>query len=159
MKYFEDFMPGEVQVVGEYELTKREIIAFAGQWDPQAQHIEESAARNTGFGGLIAPGVQLVALAVRLLVEQEPKVALEAAVGWDAVRFKHPVRPGERLTLLRECIESRPSKSKADRGIVRNRVSMRNHHGQIVLTFEDTILVRKRNAAPINSGVNTASPT
>ena len=73
-----------------------------------------------------------------------PKVSVLAGLGWDEVRFLGPARPGDVLTLFRECIEIRPSTSKPDRGVVKNRFTLKNHKGQSVLNYVATILVSKR---------------
>mgnify|MGYP001056958952 CR=1 FL=1 len=71
-------------------------------------------------------------------------ISVIAALGWDEVRFLGPARPGATLTLLRECLEIRPSTSKPDRGVVRNRLTLKNQTGQSLLSYVDTILVAKR---------------
>tara|TARA_B110000093_G_scaffold182669_1_gene229952 strand:+ start:87 stop:560 length:474 start_codon:yes stop_codon:yes gene_type:complete len=57
-KYFEDFSEGfvfEYQVPG---LSVEEITDFALQYDPQPFHLDETAASETHFGGLVASGFQ-----------------------------------------------------------------------------------------------------
>jgi acyl dehydratase len=143
-KYFEDFIPGTVVTIGTYSVTSEEITEYAKRWDPQPVHIDPDAARESHFGGLIACGSHVFAISVRLIVAQNPQVAVIAVLGCDKVRFTHPVRPGDILTLHIECIETRPSRSKADRGVVRNRITLINQNGEQVLSYIDTILVLKR---------------
>ena len=144
MKYFEDFIPGEVEKVGEHQLTQEEIIEYARKWDPQFFHIDPKAAANSVFQGLIAAGTHLLAITVLHLVEHQPRVSVMAGLGWDEVRFLGPARPGDTLTLYRECIEIRPSTSKDDRGVVRNRLTLSNQKGEVLLRYMDTILVARR---------------
>lgn len=146
MKYFEDFGLGEVEEVGEYKLTQEEITEFGKKWDPQFFHIDPMAADKSIFSGLIAAGTHLMAITVLKLVTHQPKVAILAGLGWDEVRFVGPARPGETLTLIRECIEIRPSASKPDRGVVKNRLTLSNQNGQPLLTYVDTILVAKHSS-------------
>jgi acyl dehydratase len=143
MKYFEDFVDGETEVKDGHLLTAEEIIAFARQWDPQPQHLDPEAAAALPLGGLIAAGTHLLSLCVRTLVTGQTRIAVIAAMGWDEVRFLAPARPGDLLTLTRTCLEARPSASKPDRGVVRNRITLANQHGQEVLSFVDAILVRR----------------
>jgi len=56
MRYFEDFKPGEVIELGSRTITKEGIIAFAKEFDPQAFHVDEEAAKHTIYGGLLASG-------------------------------------------------------------------------------------------------------
>jgi len=143
-RYFEDFTPGEVLTLGTYSVTADEIIEFAQRWDPQPRHTDPEAAKESSFGGLVASGAHIFAISVRLLVNQNPPVAVIAVVGCDKIRFTQPVRPGDVLTSYFECVETRPSRTKADRGIVRNQVTLVNQNGEQVLSYIDTILALKR---------------
>jgi len=144
MKYFEDFVVGEAEKVGEHHLTREEIIAFGKQWDPQFFHINPDAADESVFSGLIAAGTHLISITVLKLVTHEPRVSVLAGLGWDEVRFLGPARPGDTLTVFRECLQVSPSASKPDRGIVKNRITLSNHNDQPVLSYMDTILVARR---------------
>lgn len=145
IRHFEDFQAGEKTTVAEqYPVTKEEIIEFGKKWDPQPFHIDEEAAEASGFGGLIAPGCLIVSIAIRLLNQPETRADVLAGLGWDELRFPNPVRPGDRLSLTVECLETRDSDSKPDRGIVRTLITVGNQKGEPVLTFKDNILVAKR---------------
>jgi acyl dehydratase len=148
LKYLEDFVPGEVETVGEYLLTQEEIIEYASKWDPLYFHIDPVAADNSVFSGLVAAGTHLIAISVLQLVTHQPRVCVLAGLGWDEVRFLGPARPGDSLTLFRECIEIRPSTSKPDRGVVKNRLTLSNQNGQPLLSYVDTLLVAKRPSVP-----------
>ncbi|MBC8438491.1 MAG: acyl dehydratase [Deltaproteobacteria bacterium] len=144
MKYFEDFVVGDSEWVGEYHLTEEEIISYGEKWDPQFFHVDTGAAENSVFFGLVAPGKQLIGITVLKLVTHQPKVSILAALGWDEVRFHEPARPNDILTVFRECLEARPSNSKLDRGIVKNRVTLYNSKNRLLLSYVDSILVLKR---------------
>lgn len=144
MKYFEDFAPGEIEKVGEHHLTQEEIIEYGKKWDPQFFHIDPEAANKSVFQGLIAAGSHLIAITVLHLITHRPRVSVVAGLGWDEVRFLGPARPGDTLTLFRECLETRPSTSKPDRGVVRNRLTLTNQKGKSLLSYVDTILVATR---------------
>jgi len=144
LKYLEDFVLGEVEKVGEHHLTQEEVIEFGKKWDPQFFHIDPEAANKSVFQGLIAAGTHLIAITVLHLITHEPRVSVLAGLGWDEVRFLEPARPGDTLTLFRECLEIRPSTSKFDRGVVRNRLTLSNQKGQSLLSYVDTIMVAKR---------------
>jgi len=120
---------GEVEKIGEYKLTQEDIIEFGKKWDPQFFHVDPAAAKQSIFSGLVAAGVHLIAITVLQLVTHQPQVSVLAGLGWDEVRFLAPARPGDILTLLRECIKIRPSTTKLDRGIVKNRLTFRNQNG------------------------------
>jgi acyl dehydratase len=151
MKYLEDFSPGERETLGSHRLSAEEIVEFARQWDPQAMHTDSEAAASSAFSGLIASGAHLVALSIRLLIEQADRAAVIAGLGWDEVRFLEPARPGDRLTATRTCLEARPSASRPGAGVVRNRITLENQHGHTVLSYADAILVAARPAGSKNS--------
>ncbi len=54
--YFEDVVIGTVMEFGHKTVTKQEIIDFASKFDPQPFHINEEAAKDSLYGGLIASG-------------------------------------------------------------------------------------------------------
>jgi len=152
VKYLEDFVPGEVETVGDHSISPDEIIEYGKAWDPQPIHIGSESAAAAEFGGLVAAGTHLVAITVLKLVTHLPKVAIIAGLGWDQVRFHRPARPGDKLTVTRECLDVRPSKSKNDRGVVRNRITLTNQAGELVLSYIDAILVARRPADHQNAG-------
>jgi acyl dehydratase len=67
-----------------------------------------------------------------------------AGLGRDDVRFAAPIRAGDELSVWRECIETRVSRTKPGRGVVKNRIIVGNQHANTVLTFVDAVLVRRR---------------
>jgi acyl dehydratase len=143
-KHFEDFHVGEETTVGDYHVTKEEIIEFAQKWDPQPFHVDEEAATESIFGGLIACGCHLVSISILLENGAGTKPNIMAGLGWDQLRFPRPVRPNDKLSLTVVCLEKRELRSRADQGIVRNLVTLTNQKGEPVLTYQDTIIVAKR---------------
>ena len=145
MRYFEDFKPGEVAELGSHTITKDEIIAFARQFDPQTFHLDEEAARQTIFGGLIASGWHTGSLVMRLFCDGVIKdTASLGSPGVDEMRWIKPVRPGDTLSLRMTVTECVPSRSKLDRGIVRSLLELRNQHGEVAVSIKGMNLVRRR---------------
>jgi len=52
------------------------------------------------------------------------------------VRWLKPVRPGDVLRARITFLETTPSRSKPDRGILRSRGEMLNQHDEVVLSIE-----------------------
>lgn len=144
IKHFDDFEVSKKTTVGEYLVTKEEIIEFASKWDPQPFHVDEDAALRSPFKGLIACSAHIISIAIKLMDSKEVKTNVVAGLGWNEVRFPNPVRPGDRLSATVECLTKRESQSKPDRGIVRTQISLYNQRGELVVTYEDTIMVAKR---------------
>ncbi len=136
-RWFEDYVVGTIVDVGEVEFTEADIIAYALRFDPQYIHIDPVRAKDGPFGGLIASGFHTLAGSMRLFVDKYlSSVAAIASPGIDAMRFHLPVRPGDRLRLRIEVMESRRSASKPDRGIMRNHVDVLNQNHEVVLSHE-----------------------
>jgi acyl dehydratase len=76
------------------------------------------------FGGLVASGWHTAAMAMRLLVDHLLSEHALGSPGVDELRFVAPVRPGARLALRVTIVELTPSRSRADRGVVRQRVEI-----------------------------------
>ena len=148
IKQFDDFEVSKSTTVGEYQVTKEEIVEFAKKWDPQPFHIDEDTALRSPFKGLIACSAHIMAIAIRLMDSKETKTDIIAGLGWNHVRFPNPVRAGDRLSATVECLTKRESRSKPDRGIVRTQISVHNQRGEVVVTYEDTIMVAKKIAKP-----------
>jgi acyl dehydratase len=65
-------------------------------------------------------------------------------LGWDDVRLPNPVRPGDELDLEMTVLEMRESKSRSDRGIVRNRNLLRNQKRETVLECISNVFVARQ---------------
>jgi acyl dehydratase len=76
-------------------ITDEAIIAYGQELDPQPFHVDAQAAVSRPFGGLIASGWQVAALAMRELVAARPFGASPIlGLGVDELRWLKPVRPG-----------------------------------------------------------------
>ena len=83
---------------------------------------------------------------MRLVVDHYvSRVASLASPGVDELRWPTPVRPGDSLRLRTTILETRRSRSKPDRGLVRTRAELLNQHDQIVLSLVAMNLIRLRN--------------
>ena len=144
-RYLEDFEPGAVYQAGSVTISEAEIVEFATRYDPQPFHLDPEAAKASPYGGLIASGWHTVAATMRLLVE---KVFNDAASmgspGVDELRWLLPVRPGDTLTPRAIVLETRPSRSKPDRGILRFRVEVENQDGQMVMSMVGAGIIGRR---------------
>jgi acyl dehydratase len=124
--YFEDIDVGSVHDTGMYTLTKEEIISFAEQFDPQPFHVDEEAAQDSIFGGIIASGLHTLCLSVRLYTDdyfqKGEEMAIMGGLGMDDLRFHEPVYPGDTIRVEIEIPNKVPSQDLDDRGYVDFRV-------------------------------------
>lgn len=152
--YYEDFTIGSTQQSTEYTITKDEIVEFASRWDPQPFHIDEASAQASVFGGLTASACHTFAISGILTSRLPDQLKTMAGLSMDEVRFPNPVRPGDRLCFLSECIGRRESRSRPDVGIVTTLSTMMNQRGIPVMTMKATFMVQKRprkDQPPVNS--------
>ena len=147
MRYFEDFKPGDVIELGSRTISKESILAFAREFDPQPFHTDEEAAKRSIYGGLLASGWHTGSLLMRILNDGLLKdTASLGSPGVDELRWLKPVRPGDVLSARMTVLESIPSRSKPDRGLIRSLMEMRNQHGEVVLTIRGLSLLGRRPA-------------
>jgi len=145
MRYFDDFEVGEEWPIdADYEMTEEEIVSFAAKWDPQPFHINKEAAAQSVYGTLTACGTHIQAVVLWLASRLPHETAVIGALGYDEVRFHQAAKLGDRLRLTIECFEKRPSGSKPDRGIVKNRHILRNQAGETVFTQTTTLLIKRK---------------
>lgn len=144
-RYFDDFSPGQVFAFGRIEVTEVEALEFARHYDPQSIHIDKAAAAAGPYGGLILSGWHTAALMMRLFAEHVLDDASSlGSPGIDELRWLKPVRPGDTLSLRVTVEEARRSRSKPDRGMVKNRVEVLNQYGETVMSLRPMNLMRCR---------------
>jgi acyl dehydratase len=147
-RYFEDYIPGSIYEFGTILVTQEQILAFAKDFDPQDFHADPEAAKQTIFGGLIASGFHTAGLMMRLYADHYlSRVASLSSPGVDELRWKHPVRPGDALSIRVKVVEARRSNSKPDRGIVRSFIEVLNQSHEVVMSMSALNLLLSRNAS------------
>jgi acyl dehydratase len=146
--YFEDFRVGDQWPLGPFTLNEAEIIEFGLKWDPQPFHTDPVAARSSPFGGLVASGIHTLAAVIKAQYEDlMSEVAVVGGVGFDSLRFRGPVRPGQPLTGEIEVIRTSPRRPDRGWGQVTFRLRIELETGEELLRFDNRILIWHRNAA------------
>ena len=142
--YFEDLAVGDEWTNGTYEVTDREIITFAEQYDPQWFHTDpERAAEESIYGGLIAAGFHTAAISTRLLVDSVlTEMATMGAKGIDELRWHEPVRPGDRLSTRAEVLERTVETDR--RGLIDLFVETETADGTVVFSMVALVMVGRR---------------
>lgn len=141
---FEDFEVGQIFESGATTVDATAIKAFAGQFDPQPFHLDETAAASSIFGGLAASGWHTAALSMGLMVRGGlPVEGGMIGAGVD-IAWPRPVRPGDTLRVVSEVTGIRPSRSKPDRGIVTVLSRTLNQNGETVQELTSRIVVFRR---------------
>lgn len=144
-RYLEDYIPGSSFEYGPISVSESEIIEFASKFDPQDIHINREKAARGHFKGLIASGWHTSSLMMRLYADHFlSAVGSIASPGLDELRWPVPVRPGDSLRLRVTVLESRLSRSKPDRGMMRALVELTNQRGEIVMTAKTMNVMMRR---------------
>jgi acyl dehydratase len=144
-RYFEDYTQGAVYEYGYYEVEEAEIVDFARRFDPQPFHTDPEAAARSQFGGLIASGWHVGSIIMRLFADHYlTRAASLASPGIDELRWSAPVRPGDRLKLCTTIVETRLSRSKPDRGLVRTKAELVNQDGTVPATLVAVNFIARR---------------
>jgi acyl dehydratase len=149
MHYFEDFTEGQVIELGTIPpLTEDDIIAFARQWDPQPFHIDPEAAKQSIYGGLIASGWQTALLTMRLMVDNLINhMDGQGSPGVENIRFRKPVRAGDRLSARYTVLAAEPSAKRPTLGKLLGRTELVDEDGDVAYQMDGWGLVGRRPAS------------
>ncbi|WP_119420483.1 MaoC family dehydratase [Desertibaculum subflavum] len=147
MIFFEDVQPGTVRETGSKTVTAEEIIAFAREFDPQYFHLDAVAAKDSIFGGLVASGWHTASMAMRLMVDSFVGTAASiGSPGFDDLRWRVPVRPGDTLRVRSTVLDKAPSQRRPDIGSVRFTTECLNQRDEVVMSLTSIALYRRRPA-------------
>lgn len=144
--YFEDLAVGRRVTTGSVSVDADAIKAFASQFDPQPFHLDEAAAAESFFGGLVASGWHTAALTMRLLVTSGLPIAGGVIGAGGEVQWPRPTYPGDTLTVVCEVVAVKPSKSRPDRGMVTVRSETVNQYGEVVQVMTAHLVAPRRPA-------------
>jgi len=145
--YLDDVYVGQQFTSRDYRMDEARMKAFAAEFDPQAFHVDESAAKASIFHGLAASGWHTAAVTMRLMATgglpfATGLIGLGAEISWP-----RPTRPGDTLRVESEIIEILPSRSKPNQGIVTVKSVTFNQNGEPVQVLTTKILIFKRPVA------------
>jgi acyl dehydratase len=145
---FEDFVEGGEIDLGAKDVTAKEIVEFAGEFDPQPMHLDEAAGKASILGGLSASGWHTCAIFMRLLCDAFLlNSTSQGAPGVDRIKWKKPVLAGDRLNGRTTVLSRRESKSRPSIGLVAFRSELFNQRGEPVFELENTVMFLKREAS------------
>ena len=141
----EDFHAGQTFTAGPIEVTEESILAYARQFDPQVFHTDPEAAKETFFRGLVASGWHTASLTMSLLLKACPEIAGGMiGIGCDTMVWPRAVKPGDKLSVEVEVLETRPFKSNPLRGLLKVRITTSNQDGLAVQTMETAITAPRK---------------
>ncbi|HEX6464857.1 MAG TPA: MaoC family dehydratase [Vicinamibacterales bacterium] len=148
-RVFEDFNVGDLY---EHPLG-RTIIAADNVWftcltmNTNPVHFDAEYAAKTEFKRPLVNSCFTLALVTGQSVT-DLTVNAVANLGWDAVKLPHPLFEGDTVRSKSEVLDTRPSRSRPNAGIVRVKTTGMNQDGQTVIEFTRTFMVWKRGHVP-----------
>ncbi|WP_226001400.1 MaoC family dehydratase [Paenibacillus sp. BJ-4] len=141
MRYHE-FYIGQLFRTKSLTLTKEDITRFATEFDPQYMHLDEDKATQGRFNGIIASGIQTLAISFKLWVETGSYGDdVIAGTAMNNIRFIKPVYPGDELHTIVEVTALREKLNET--GIVTVMLTTFNDKDKKVFEGELSVLVNK----------------
>lgn len=142
--FLDDLHVGQRFISRSHVVDVDQIKRFAAEFDPQPFHLDEDAAANSLFAGLVASGWHTAALTMRLLLAGGVPVAGGIVGVGGEIAWPRPTRPGDELEVVSEVVEIRPSRTKPDKGIVVVRNETRNQRGEVVQVLTAKLVVPRK---------------
>jgi acyl dehydratase len=145
-KSLDEFMAGEVHLTPTRTITETDVTMFAAMTGDYVElHTSETVAQKTQFGRRIAHGLLLLAISHGLL----SRVGLidGTGIGFAEIenwKFKAPVFFGDTVHVRITVVETRPSKSKPDRGILKLRLEIINQDGNVVQEGVKVLMMQRK---------------
>ncbi len=138
---FSEFRPGLEFATPERLVTAEDIRAFATlSEDHNPLHEDPEFARTSRFGTVIAHGALTFSILTGLWDRARfMSGTVEAFVGVEAVRFRRPVRAGDRLRARVRVDRTEPRSSG---GLVVLDNELRNDRDEVVLTCRAVVWIR-----------------
>ena len=159
-RVYEDFAVGDVYV----HPLGRTVLPVDNSWftlltqNMNPIHFDHAYAAQTEFGRPLVDSTFTLAL-----VTGQSTIDLSfnvmANLGWDEVRLPHPVFEGDTIYSRSEVLEARESKSRPNVGIVRVKTTGFNQDGTVVIEFQRTFMVYKRDHVPPTARVRIPATT
>ncbi|TRW18031.1 MaoC family dehydratase [Glacieibacterium frigidum] len=151
-RFYEEFIVGDVyehrpgRTITDYDNIQFTLMTM----NTHPAHFDYEFAAKTEFGKPLVCSPLTVALMVGMSVSDVSQKAV-ANLGWDNIRLTHPLFPGDTLYAESEVVEKRESSSRPEQGIVTVRTTGKNQHGDVVCTFNRSMLIWKTGCGPMES--------
>ena len=128
-------------------VTEADIVAFAGlSGDYNPLHVNEEYCKTTVFGGSIAHGPLVYAIAAGLLFQLHLyDDTLIAFLGFENLKFTKPVKPGDTIHARIKVLDKRET-SSPERGVMRRQLQVLNQRGEVVQEGIQAFLLKRKPA-------------
>ncbi len=146
-RFFEDFTVGDIypHPLGRTVTEADNILFTCLTMNTNPIHFDANIAAKTEFKQILVNSCFTLSLAVGLSVTDLSQNVI-ANLRWTDVDLPHPVFVGDTIYARSEILEKRESKSRPHAGLVTARTEGFNQNGDIVISYERTFMVYKREA-------------
>ena len=143
--YFEDFKVGRIFETDKRTISQAEIIDFGNQFAPLPYHTDPDAAKKYMFGELVAAGFHTCSISFVLFIEAGVfSSCAMGSPGFDSLRWKKPVRPGDTLQVTAKVTEASPARDESGRNLIKLLFTATNQDGEPVLEMHTKHFVMSR---------------
>ncbi len=147
-RFFEDFAIGDIfrSSIGRTVTEADNVFVTLLTNNDNQIHFNAEYAKRTPFGRPLVNSLLTIAIVTGLTVTDISRNGVN--LGWDKVRLPHPLYTGDTLWAETEVLSVRESRSDPRRGIVTVKTRGIQQEGVVVIEFERSILIWKRDHAP-----------
>ena len=144
-RYFEDFEVGDIyehrpgRTISEADNTWFTLLTM----NQHPLHFDNAYAAHSEFGRPLVNSAFTLSVVTGMSVSDVSQKAI-GNLGWNDIRLTAPVFVGDTIYAESEVLSKRASKKRPTQGIVTVRTRGLNQAGQVVISYERTILVPKR---------------
>jgi len=157
VRYFEDYVVGEVRETTGRTITETDFVIHAGHTgDFFPHHMDAEFMKSSPFGQRIAHGTMTFAVGIGLTAQEINPVAF--TYGYDRLRFPKPVFIGD-------TIKSRITVSSCDldpkrpgHGRIVEKCQVINQRGETVMACDHILLVQSRVESEIPANIARTDP-
>lgn len=149
-RFYEDFEVGDIyrhplgRTISETDNTWFTLLSV----NPNQLHFNKEYGAKTDFGQRLVDSTLTLSVVTGLSVSDISQNVL-ANLGWDEVRLPNPVFIGDTIYAESRVLDKRESKSRPAVGIVQFKTRGFKQDGKIVISFKRTIMVYKKDSAPM----------
>jgi len=147
IRYFEDFRPGQIfkhwpgRTITEFDNTWFKLMTM----NTNPVHFDAAYAATTQHGQRLVNGLLVMATVVGMSVKDVSENAI-ANLEYERVRHSGPTFAGDTLYAETTVLETTPSQSKTDRGVIYVETLGLNQRGEQIMILRRRILVPRRPA-------------
>ncbi len=150
-RFFEDFVVGDIyrsrlgRTISDTDNAQFTMITN----NTNQLHFNAHYAEKTEFGKPLVNSALTLSVVAGLAVTDVSENGF--ALGWDYIKLPNPVFGGDTLYAETEVREKRESRTRPTQGIVKVLTRGINQRGDVVIEYERSVMVWKRDSAPLQS--------